>query len=83
MSLQSITTLGSSPLHAGGGDESSSEETLRSSALRCLMWLSSQSRLAISFSLCYSLRVARRLSAADWLRLKITTSGRGTFAGTR
>jgi hypothetical protein len=29
------------------------------------------------------LRAARRLSAAAWLRLKIASSGRGTFADTR
>jgi hypothetical protein len=29
------------------------------------------------------LHVARRLSAAAWLRLKIASSGRGAFAGTR
>jgi hypothetical protein len=40
MSLQSTVALGSSLLHTSGGDGSSSEETLRSPALRRLMRLS-------------------------------------------
>jgi hypothetical protein len=38
MSLQSIAMLGSSSLHTGGSDRSSSEESLCSPALRRLMW---------------------------------------------
>jgi hypothetical protein len=56
---------------------------LRALALWCLMRLSFQSHLVISFSLCCSLCVARRLSAAAWLHLKIASAGRGAFAGTR
>jgi hypothetical protein len=64
MSLQSTAVLGSSPLHTGGGDGSSSEETLRSPALWHLMRLSFRAHFAISFSLCCALHAARRLSAA-------------------
>jgi hypothetical protein len=39
--------------------------------------------LAISFSLYCSLRAAHRFSAAAWLHLKITSSERGAFVGTR
>jgi hypothetical protein len=46
------------------------------------MRLSFQSRLAISYSLCCTLRAARRLFAAALFRLKITSSGRGTFPST-
>jgi hypothetical protein len=83
MSLQSTAALGSSPLHASAGDGSSSEETLRSTAFRRLMRLLFRSHFAISNSLCCTLRAARRLSAAAWLRLKIASSGRGAFADTR
>jgi hypothetical protein len=83
MSLQSTATLGSSPLHAGSGGGSSLEETPCSLAFRCLMRLSFQSHLAISYSLCSALCAARRLSAAALFRLKITSSGRGAFVGTR
>jgi hypothetical protein len=58
MSLQSTAALGSSPLHAGGGDGSSLEETLVSTTLRHLIRLSFRSCLAISFSLCYFLHFA-------------------------
>jgi hypothetical protein len=83
MSLLSTAALGSSPLHAGDGDGSSSEETLHFPALRRLMRLSFRSCFTISFSLCYALHAARRVSAASWLCLKITFSGRGAFVGMR
>jgi hypothetical protein len=83
MSLQSTAALATSPLHDGFDDGSSLEETLRSPTFRLLMRLSFRSRLAISRSLCCALRVARRLSVATLFRLKITSSGRGTLAGTR
>jgi hypothetical protein len=83
MSLQSTAALGSSPLHTGSGDGSSSEETSRSPALRRLMRPSFQSHLAISYSLCCTLRAAHRFFVATWFPLKIAYSGRGAFAGTR
>jgi hypothetical protein len=43
MSLQSTAALGSSPLHVGSGDGSSSEEMPRSPAFRRLMRLSFRS----------------------------------------
>jgi hypothetical protein len=83
MSLQSTTTLATSPLHDGSGDGSSLEEMLRSPAFCLLMWLFFRQRLAISCSLCCALRAAHRLSADALFQLKITSSGRGALAGTR
>jgi hypothetical protein len=83
MSLQSTAALGSSPLHVGFDDGSSSEETPRSPAFRYLMRLSFRSRLAISCFLCCALPAARRLYATILFRLKIASFGRGAFAGTR
>jgi hypothetical protein len=82
-SLQSTAALGTSPLHDGSEDGSSSKETPRSSAFRLLMQLSFRSRLAIWCSLCCALRAACRLSTAAWFRLKIASSERGALAGTR
>jgi hypothetical protein len=83
MSLQSTAMLGSSPLHGNDIDGSSLEEMLCSPALRRLMRLSFRLHLEISFSLCYSLRLALHISMAAWLCFKIASSGRGTFTGTR
>jgi hypothetical protein len=83
LSLQSTMTLGSSPLHAGSGDGYSLEETSRFPAFRRLMRLSFRSRLAIFCSLCCALRAACRFYAAALFRLKIASSERGAFAGTR
>jgi hypothetical protein len=60
MPLQSTSTLGLSPLHAGGGG-SSLEKTFASPTLRCSMRSSFQSRLVISFSLCRVLTVVKCL----------------------
>jgi hypothetical protein len=54
-----------------------------SPAFCLLMQLSFRSRLAIWRFLCYTLRVAHRLSAAALLRLRITSSRRGALAGMR
>jgi hypothetical protein len=83
MSLQFTAVLAMSPLHDGSGDGSSLEEMLRSPAFLLLMRLSFRSRLAISRSLCCTLRAARRLSATALFRLKIASFGRGALAGTR
>jgi hypothetical protein len=83
MSLQSTAALATSPLHGGSVDGSSLEEMSLSPAFRLFMWLSFQSRLAISGSLCCALRAAHRLSAAALFRLKIASFGRGALAGTR
>jgi hypothetical protein len=83
MLLQSIVALSSSPLHSGSGDGSSSEQTHRSPTFRRLMRLSFRLRLAISCSLCCALHAGCRLSTAALFRLKIASSGRGAFAGTR
>jgi hypothetical protein len=61
ISLQSTTALGTSPLHDGSGDGSSSEETPRTPTFRLLMRLSFQSCLVTWHSLCYALRATRRL----------------------
>jgi hypothetical protein len=83
MSLQSTAALAMSLLHDGSGGGSSLEESSRSPAFRLLMWLSFQSRLVISRSLCCALRTARRLSTAAWFQLKIASSGRGALVGMR
>jgi hypothetical protein len=83
MSLQSTAALGTSLLHNGSSDGSSSEETPRSPAFRLLMWLSFRSRLAIWRSLCCALHAARCLSATALFRLNIASSGRGALARTR
>jgi hypothetical protein len=79
MSLQSTAALGTSPLHDGSGDGSSLEETPSSTAFCLLMRSSFRLRLAISRSLCWALRAARRLSAAALFLLKIASSGRGAL----
>jgi hypothetical protein len=83
MSLQSTAALATSPLHDGSSNGSLLEETSRSPAFCLLMRLSFRSRLAISRSLCCTLRAACCLSAAAWFRLKIASFGRGALAGTR
>jgi hypothetical protein len=50
---------------------------------RLLMQSSFRSCLAISRSLCYALRAARRLSTVALFWLKIASSGRGALAETR
>jgi hypothetical protein len=83
MSLQSIAVLATSPPQDGSGEASSSEETPASPAFRLLVRLSLRSRLAIWCFLCCALRAARLSSVAAFFWLKIASSGRGAFPGTR
>jgi hypothetical protein len=83
MSLQSTAALATPSLHDGSGVGSSLEETPRSPAFRLLMRLSFRLRLAISRSLCCTLRAARRLSVVALFLLKIAFFGKGALAGTR
>jgi hypothetical protein len=80
ISLQYTAALGTSLLHDGSDDGSSSEETPRSPAFRILMRLSFRSRLAIWRFLCCALRVVCRLSTAALFQLKIASSRRGALA---
>jgi hypothetical protein len=83
ISLQFTAALGSSSLHDGSDDRSSSEDTPRSPAFRLLMRLAFRSHMAIWRSLCCALLTARRLSATALFWLKIASSRRGALARTR